>query len=163
MMWLMLLLAVGAAACSSVVPDAGHEAVIIRKPMFFGSGGVSDTPVKTGRKYVSWTTQSIDVNMQPQRIDIEFADLMTTDGVPIDFHAVVTYQVLDSVKLAANYGAYWTEGNPPVPTFFVRNLDQPFRTAVRDEVKRHGMNEMAFWSKYGIDPFVLAITLQAKS
>src|SRR6185312_7145833 len=29
--------------------------------------------------------------------------------------------------------------------------------------EQHSMNEMMFWSKYGIDPFMLAITLQAKS
>ena len=29
------------------------------------------------------------------------------------------------------------------PGFWTRNLDQPFRTAVRDAVKAHGMNEMA--------------------
>jgi hypothetical protein len=29
------------------------------------------------------------------------------------------------------------------PGFWVRNLDQPYRTAVRDAVKAHGMNEMA--------------------
>ena len=27
-------------ACSTVQPDAGHEAVLVRKPLIFGSGGV---------------------------------------------------------------------------------------------------------------------------
>jgi regulator of protease activity HflC (stomatin/prohibitin superfamily) len=137
----MFFLAAMATACSTVQPDAGHEAVLVRKPLIFGSGGVDDTPVKTGLKYVAFTTSGIDVNMQPRRIDVEFADLMTSDGVPIDFHAVLTLQVTDSVKLVRDYGA--DDGAGGTPGFWNRNLDQPFRTAVRDAVKAHGMNEMA--------------------
>jgi regulator of protease activity HflC (stomatin/prohibitin superfamily) len=128
-------------ACSTVQPDAGHEAVLVRKPLVFGSGGVDDTPVKTGLKYVAFTTSGIDVNMQPRRIDVEFTDLMTSDGVPIDFHAVLTLQVTDSVKLVRDFGA--DVGPNGTPGVWTRNLDQPFRTAVRDAVKKHGMNEMA--------------------
>ena len=136
----VVALLIGAAACRTVAPDAGHEAVLVRKPLIFGSGGVDDTSVKTGRKYIAFTTESVDVNMQPMRVDSEFTDLMTSDGVPIDFHAVITLQVTDSVKLVRDFGADFV-GN--VPGFWMRNLDQPFRTAVRDSVKTHGMNEMA--------------------
>ena len=132
---------VALSACSTVQPDAGHEAVLVRKPLIFGSGGVDPTPVKTGLKYVAFTTSGVDVNMQPSRIDSEFTDLMTSDGVPIDFHAVITLQVVDSVKLVRDFGA--DIGNNGTPGFWIRNLDQPFRTAVRDAVKAHGMNEMA--------------------
>jgi regulator of protease activity HflC (stomatin/prohibitin superfamily) len=132
---------VAVSACSTVQPDAGHEAVLVRKPLLFGSGGVDPTPVKTGLKYVAFTTSGIDVNMQPRRVDSEFTDLMTSDGVPIDFHAVISLQVTDSVKLVRDFGA--DAGNDGTPGFWIRNLDQPFRTAVRDAVKAHGMNEMA--------------------
>ena len=131
--------AVSVVACS-VAPDAGHEAVLVRKPLLFGSGGVDSTPVKTGRKYVAFTTTGVDVNMQPSRIDVEFSDLMTKDGVPIDFHAVLTVQVTDSVKLVRDFGQDLVDQKPG---FWMRNLDQPYRTAVRDAVKAHGMNEMA--------------------
>ena len=129
-----------AVGCRTVEPDAGHEAVLVRKPLLFGSGGVDPTPVKTGLKYVAFTTTGIDVNMQPMRVDIEFNDLMTSDGVPIDFHAVLTLQITDSVKLVRDFGQDTVDGKPG---FWIRNLDQPYRTAVRDSVKAHGMNEMA--------------------
>lgn len=128
------------AACSTVSPDAGHEAVLIRKPILLGSGGVDTTPVKTGRQFVALTTESVDVSMQPMRIDATFDDLMTSDGVPIDFHSVVTVQVTDSVRLVKDFGADLVNG---IPGFWFRNLDQPYRAAVRDSVKAHGMNEMA--------------------
>lgn len=133
----VVALAIG---CRTVQPDAGHEAVLVRKPLLFGSGGVDPTPVKTGLKYVAFTTTGIDVNMQPMRIDVEFSDLMTMDGVPIDFHAVLTLQVSDSVKLVRDFGQDFVDDKPG---FWIRNLEQPYRTAVRDAVKAHGMNEMA--------------------
>jgi regulator of protease activity HflC (stomatin/prohibitin superfamily) len=138
---LVVVCAVFAAGCHSLAPDAGHQAVIVRKPMLFGSGGVDPTPVSTGRRYVAFTTTGVDVNIQPGRVDVEFADLMTSDGVPIDFHAVISYQVNDSVKLVRDFGADTAPNG--VPGFWTRNLDQPFRTATRDAVKKHGMNEMA--------------------
>jgi regulator of protease activity HflC (stomatin/prohibitin superfamily) len=141
MMLGVFFLAAMMTACSTVQPDAGHEAVLVRKPLIFGSGGVDPTPVKTGLKYVAFTTQGVDVNMQPRRIDAEFTDLMTSDGVPIDFHAVLTIQVIDSVRLVRDFGA--DMGPNGTPGFWTRNIDQPFRTAVRDSVKKHGMNEMA--------------------
>ena len=134
---LVVALAIG---CRTVQPDAGPEAVLVRKPLLFGSGGVDPTPVKTGLKYVAFTTTGIDVNMQPMRIDVEFSDLMTMDGVPIDFHAVLTLQVSDSVKLVRDFGQDFVDDKPG---FWIRNLEQPYRTAVRDAVKAHGMNEMA--------------------
>ena len=70
----ILLVVALVAGCRTVKPDAGHEAVLVRKPLIFGSGGVDPTPVKTGLKYVAFTTTGIDVNMQPMRIDVEFSE-----------------------------------------------------------------------------------------
>lgn len=139
---LIFLLSICAAACSSVTPDAGQQAVLVRKPMFFGHGGIDPTPIQAGRSFVAWTTDAWYVDMKPQRIDMEFDDLMTSSGVPIDFHAVFSYQITDSVKMVEKFGADYV-GNPPVPGWFLRNLDQPFRTAVRDAVKKRDMQAMA--------------------
>lgn len=134
-------------ACSSVIPDPGQEAVLTRKPLFLGHGGIDRTPIRTGRSFVAWTTDAAYVDMKPQRVDMEFDDLMTSSGVPIDFHAVFSYQVLDSVKLVEHFGADYQyvsgSSGPTVPGWFIRNLDQPFRTAVRDAVKKRDMQSMA--------------------
>lgn len=127
-------------ACSSIAPDAGQEGVIVRKPYFFGSGGVDPTPVKTGLKWVAPSTSGIYVDMRPKQQEFSFDDLFTADGVPLDFHATVQYRILDSVKLVRDFGA---DDGPHGMGFFVRTLAQPFRTLVRDAVKKHGLNEMA--------------------
>ncbi len=138
---IVLLCGLISMACSSVAPGPGIEAVLVRKPILFGHGGVDKTPIKTGRTFVAVTTDATYVNMQPQRIDMAFDDLMTSNGVPIDFHAVFSYQVTDSVRLVEGFGNDYV--NDVGPGFFVRNLDQPFRTAVRDAVKKREMQAMA--------------------
>jgi len=119
--------AVVLSACATVKPDAGHEAVLVRKPLIFGSGGVDPTPVKTGLKYIAFTTEGIDVNMQPRRVDAEFTELMTSDGVPIDFHAVITLQVIDSVKLVRDFGADMgaIRGRASGPAIWISRFEPP--------------------------------------
>ncbi len=61
-LFLALVLSIG---CSSAAPDAGHEAVLISKPFFIGSGGVDPNPVRTGRVYIAFSTQAVMVDMRP--------------------------------------------------------------------------------------------------
>ena len=39
----MLAICIAASGCSSFSPDAGHEIVLIDKPIFFGHGGWSQS------------------------------------------------------------------------------------------------------------------------
>ncbi|MGA3133030.1 MAG: SPFH domain-containing protein [Terracidiphilus sp.] len=131
----------GIAGCSVASPDAGHAAVWVEKPWFFGHGGIDPIPVTTGRSYGAITSSAVDVNMLPQRVDMEFDDMMTKSGVPVSFHVVLAFKVTDPVKLVTQYGADVDDkGNWG---FWQRNLDQPIRTAVRDAVKKRDMQEMA--------------------
>lgn len=129
---LFVVLAV-VAGCSSFAPDAGHQVVLIYKPWIFGSGGIDPQPVMTGRVYGAPSTDGIDINMQPQRFDVEQPDIMTRDGVPVTFHAVAVLQVTDSVTLVKSFGPKWYENN----------LYQPWSTAIRQAVRKRGMNETA--------------------
>lgn len=126
--------------CSSASPSAGQEAVLVYQPMFFGHGGVDPSPVRTGLEWTAFTTQVNYVDMRPRQQGVEFDDLMTKDGVPLDFHAAIQYQVTDSVKLVREFG---NDDSEHGMGFFLRVLDQPFRQLVRDAVKLHGLNEMA--------------------
>jgi hypothetical protein len=136
-----ITLLAGITGCSVASPDAGHQAVWVEKPLIFGHGGVDPTPVQPGRAFGALTSTAIDVNMLPQRVDMEFDDMMTSSGVPVNFHVVATFTVIDPVKLVSKYGADVDEkGNWG---FWQRTVDQPLRTAVRDAVKKRDMQEMA--------------------
>lgn len=121
------------AGCSDVAPGPGEEAVLIDKPMLFGSEGVRNEPVHTGRKYVWFTTDHVIVNMLPAQYPVHFDDLMSADGVPLDFDAVIRLQVVDAVRLIKEFGPKWYESN----------VEKEFATRVRQAVRKHGMNETA--------------------
>lgn len=148
----------GLTGCSTASPDAGHEAVWVMKPVFFGHGGVDPTPVKTGRSYGAITSNAIDVSMLPQRVDMEFDDMMTKSGVPVSFHVVATFRVVDSVRLVTSFGA--DRDDKGSWGFWDRNVDQPLRTAVRDSVKQRDMQEMAI-SQTAADDVGREVTIAA--
>lgn len=122
---------------TAVKPDAGYEAVLIQKPMLFGHGGVDEQPINTGRTYVFWTTSAVYVNMQPQQTSLHFEDLMSLDGVPLDFDAVIRLRITDSVLLVKNFGPEWYDNN----------VKAEFANRVRQAVRKHGMNETAISTK----------------
>jgi hypothetical protein len=136
-----VLILISSVGCQYAAPDAGQEAVLVNKPWFAGHGGVIGTSVKTGTELVAASTSITYVNMQPQQVHVHFDDLFTMDGVPLDFEASVQLKVTDAVKLVKDFGADIYADK--APGFFSRNLEQPFRMAVRDAVKKHGLNEMA--------------------
>src|ERR1700724_3285478 len=133
MKYLIVLIALGLAGCSVYSPDAGHEVVLIEKPWIFGHGGVDSDSVKPGRTFAAITTEGVDVYMQPQKFDTEMHDTMTSDGVPISFHAIVVLQVTDSVVLIKNFGPKW----------YQNNLEEQFKTMVSQAVRKRGMDETA--------------------
>ena len=130
---LVVVVLVGAIGVRRFSPSAGHEIVLVKKPWFIGHGGVDPLPVKTGLSFGAFTTEGIDVYMQPQKFETELADTMTSDGVPITFHAIMVLQVIDSVTLIRDFGPDW----------YRNNLEEPFKTMVRQAVRRRGMNETA--------------------
>src|SRR5450631_445765 len=127
------LVVMGIIGCHSYAPNAGHEVVLIEKPIFFGHGGVDSEPVRTGRAYAAISTDGVDVNMQPQKFETELPDTMTKDGVPITFHAIMVLKVTESVTLIRSFGPEW----------YANNLEEPFKTMVRQAVRKRGMNETA--------------------
>lgn len=127
------LLMLGAFGCHGVKVGPGEEAVLLMQPVIFGDGGVVSTPVKTGQMWVAYTTRETIVDMKPMQFDLELNDFMTSDGVPLDFHAVIRLRVTDSVKLIEQFGEKW----------YASNVQMEFATRVRQAVKKHGMNETA--------------------
>lgn len=138
---ILVVVLISTIGCTVASPDAGHQAVWVTKPILFGHGGVDSNPVLPGREFGAPTSDAIDVNMLPQRVDMEFDDMMTKSGVPVNFHVVATFTITDSVKLVSKFGADNDERTGW--GFWTRNIDQPLRTAVRDSVKQRDMQEMA--------------------
>lgn len=138
---LLVVLVLTTTGCSSVAPGPGEEAVLVKKPIIFGEGGIDPTPVRTGRKFVALSTDHVIVNVQPQQFDINFDDLMTSDTVPLDFHGALRLQVTDSVTLIRDFGANW----------FDNNIKTEWASRTRDAVKRHPHGELLTTSIEQVD------------
>jgi hypothetical protein len=143
----VFLFAVLAAGCQYASPDQGQEAVLVRKPWFFGHGGVDPTPVKTGTALVAASTNILYVPTTPIQFQEHFEDLMSSDGVPLDFDTSLNLIITDTVKMAERFGVNDVgNGSRPWPAWYANNVSQPFRNLVRQEVRNHGMNETAISS-----------------
>lgn len=128
----LMALVLAATGCTVVSPDPGQEAVLVSKPILFGSGGVQDETVKTGRSFAAFTTEAIYVDVTPQAIEVSFDDLSSKDNILLDFETNVQIQVTNASHL------YKTKG----PKWFENNIVAPYRSLVRDAVKSAEMSAL---------------------
>ena len=105
--------AVSFTSCHGVKPDAGEEAVLIHKPWFFGHGGVDQTPVTTGLKWVWFSTSHEDFKIIPVKYEEKLNDIISNENTPLDFNTMISLQIIDgkSPILMENYGVDWYENN----------------------------------------------------
>lgn len=112
-------------SCHGVMPDADEEAVLIKKPWFFGHGGVDNDPVTTGCEWCCWTTSSETFKITPQRYDEVFDDIFSNDNTPLDFNTYINIQIEKGKTpiLLQNYGVDWYKNNLQV---FYRNKTREY-------------------------------------
>ena len=116
-------------SCHGVRPDADEEAVLIKKPWFFGHGGVDSEPVETGCEWCVWTTSSETFKITPQRYDEAFDDIFSNDNTPLDFNTYIMIQIQKGKTpvLLQNYGKDW----------YKNNIQVPYRNYTREEVSKY--------------------------
>lgn len=82
-----------------------------------------------------WTWRSNEVNIinvLPLQVGEKFDDMYSSDNIPVDFDAFLNYSVTDPVSYVKDWGDHW----------YANNIAQTFRTAVRNECKKHKMTEL---------------------
>lgn len=116
-------------SCHGVRPGADEEAVLIKKPWFFGHGGVDLNPVQTGLTWCVFSTSSEYFKIVPVRHEVKLDDIFSDDNTPLDFKSVVITQIEKgkSPILLQNYGTDW----------FTVNLYNYFCNVVREHVSQH--------------------------
>lgn len=118
--------------------EAGQEAVLTDKPFLIGTGGVQPEALSTGSKWFYWTTTANYYSLLPEQKTETFDDerdgTITSDNIPIDFNAYIKVRVVagKTPLLHAKFGSNW----------YVQNLQQVFRTAVRDQVSKATMTSL---------------------
>jgi hypothetical protein len=119
--------------CVLPAVDAGHEGVMVSKPIFLGHGGVDPVPITTGRVWVAVTTEVIDVDVRPLQFSEHF-DIISAENAPVSFDAFMIANVIEgrSPELIARFGPNW----------YVNNVKEAFRTIVREEVQKYQLFEL---------------------
>lgn len=108
-----LLLGMAMTSCTRVTVDATDEAVLVHKPMFFGSGGVDMEPISTGSEWVWATTDAVMFSIVPTKYTETLDDIISNENTPLDFKTQITIQINEGKTpiLLKNYGANWYENN----------------------------------------------------
>src|SRR5215217_8150466 len=121
------------AGCITPSIDAGHEGVLVAKPILFGHGGVDPTPATTGRAFVAPSTEVIDVDIRPIQ-HAEHFEIISAENAPVSFDAFLIANVLEgrSPELISRFGPDW----------YANNVKEAFRTFVREEVQKYQLFEL---------------------
>ena len=116
------------AGCLLPAIDAGHEGVLVAKPILFGHGGVEPIPATTGRVLVAITTEVIDVDIRPVQYSEHF-DIISAENAPVSFDAFLIAHVVAgrTPELVQRFGPQW----------YLNNVKEAFRTFVREEVQKY--------------------------
>lgn len=109
----VLFIALLAVSCHGVRPDADEEAVLIKKPWFFGHGGVDMDPVTTGLTWCWWSTSSETFKIIPVKYEETLDDIISNENTPLDFRTMIVLKIKQgkSPVLLQNYGTNWYQNN----------------------------------------------------
>jgi regulator of protease activity HflC (stomatin/prohibitin superfamily) len=134
-LFIIAVIAMSMASCYRVSPDAGVESVLVKKPWFFGHGGVESEPIAAGSTWCAVTTDHKEFNVTPITITENFQKMMPSDNTPVDFAAYLKVQVISgsTPRLYEKFGPDW----------YSHNIQATFRTLVRDKASRYKMLELA--------------------
>ena len=100
-------------SCSRVKVDAGEEAVLVHKPMFFGNGGIDKKPIPTGSQWTWATTDNVNFKIIPIRYTENLNDVASNENTPLDFNTQILIQIQKGKTpiLLQNYGVDWYKNN----------------------------------------------------
>jgi hypothetical protein len=130
---LVLLASVALSGCSETV-DAGFVGVLERHP-YIGTGGVDKEVYKGGDRYfISPTSMMHIYDIKPVQKEEAFNDLATINSTPVDFKAVVRYELIPEKA----YIYHESFGN----AMYDNNLKKDFQNMLRDFARQHTVKEL---------------------
>jgi len=120
--------------CSREAVDANEEGVFIKKPYFFGKGGVSDQPLLQGSEWKVFSTDFVKFIMSPVQYEEPFEDLVAKDNNLVNTNAYLTLQIElgRTPELLRKFGENW----------YKNNVQETFRKITRDKLCEYGMFEL---------------------
>ena len=114
--------------------NANEEGVFVKKPYFFGKGGVSEQPLLQGSEWRVFSTDFIKFVMSPEQHEENFEDLVAKDNNLINANSYLTLQIETghTPELLKKFGENW----------YKNNVQETFRKITRDKLCEYGMFEL---------------------
>jgi regulator of protease activity HflC (stomatin/prohibitin superfamily) len=118
-------------SCSLTTVDGDEEGVYVKKPWFFGKGGVREKALTEGSEWKVFTTSFYRYKVSPQQYNEVFDDAITNNNTPVDLQAYLTLQIETgkSPLLHEKFGLHWYE----------MNIQAKFREIVRSQMSKYDM------------------------
>lgn len=122
-------------SCSLSTVNGDEEGVFVKKPWFFGDGGVDKTPLKEGSAWRVFTTSFYKFKKVPVRYDELIDDTPSDDNTPMDVSAYATIRIKEGKTpiLLDKFGENW----------YKNNIQVKFRSLIRDQVSEYPMYDLA--------------------
>ena len=72
--------------------DVGMEAVVIKKPWFWGEAGIEKNIIKTGTIWSVASTEVKLISLKAFNIDDSFTELFTSEGIPMELNISLVFK-----------------------------------------------------------------------
>lgn len=123
-----LILVMQLSSCTWARCEAGEECVFVKKPLFFGDGGVCEEPLMGGSELVALTTSAIYVDMKPIKFTEALDDIASNNNTLLDFECNLTLQIETgkSPILISKFGG----------DFYKRMIREPYINSTRNYISQ---------------------------
>jgi hypothetical protein len=130
-MLVALLATFSLTSCSLCDVDGGEEGVFIKKPWFFGDGGVDHQALTSGSEWKVCSTDYVVYSIINTKYTESFDDTATNETTTVDMNAHLFLRITPgkSPILHENYGTNWYDNN----------IKEIFRKYVKDFASRYDM------------------------
>ena len=127
----VMFAAVTFTSCDLCTVDGGEEGVFIKKPWFFGEGGVDHQALTSGSEWKVWSTDYVVYSVINTKYTENFDDTATNETTTVDMNAHLFLRITPgkSPILHENYGVNWYDNN----------IKEIFRKYVKDFASRYDM------------------------
>lgn len=127
----VMFAAVTFTSCDLCAVDGGEEGVFIKKPWFFGEGGVDHQALTDGSEWKVWSTDYVKYSIINTKYTENFDDTATNETTTVDMNAHLFLRITPgkSPILHENYGVNWYDNN----------IKEIFRKYVKDFASRYDM------------------------
>ena len=127
----VLFAAVSFTSCDLCTVDGGEEGVFIKKPWFFGDGGVDHQALTSGSEWKVISTDYVVYSIINTKYTENFDDTATNETTTVDMNAHLFLRITPgkSPILHENYGMNWYDNN----------IKEIFRKYVKDFASRYDM------------------------